>query len=137
MSKIKFKSIYLAYLILATLTFFYIKHVVDRKDVDVRDIKQEVSVPEVKNIDVTLEIDLSGSRQLYKFKLKNTDTVENLLQEARKNNLINYEKTVYLNKVELTDPVSNRNYMVFYNGGDITAHIEEQYLEDSKIYIVR
>lgn len=136
MQKIK-KILIPLYILFLIGSFFYVRSVVKEKSVDV-DQKEEEKVVEVKPVTVFLKYD--GITQ--KMKMKNVETVLDLLETLRDDGKIIFEKTLYTYGIELDHfnrvvAPEGYHWRVFYKDQDITDSMGNVNLEDNSTYEVK
>jgi hypothetical protein len=134
----KKKILIILYLVFITFSFFYVKNVLKEESVGVyqREIKK---VEEEYPVNVTFRYYDNNNVREFKETLKNTDTIDELLQLMRKKNILTYETNKYTYGTEIESinnikPPINYKWVVFTDGNDVTIEIGSRRLEDNKIY---
>lgn len=129
-----FIVVYIALLILGSL---YVKSVLKESPVEEKGAKEEVE--ETYLVNVSLKIINGTVTNMYNAKLKNVDTVKDLLEEIRDHSDFSYEITEYFHKIEI-DTVNKvktptgYKWIVMSNNNDITNDIGNTYLENNAVY---
>ena len=136
----KFAPIF--YVIFLLASFFYVKSVLNNRSIEVatkNDDKKHSEV-EIKAISVNLIVDDNGKKSKYLYKLKNVDTVNDLLALAREDGVLSYDVIGYLNSNELVGPsYANQQYKwkILMDNNDITNTFLSTKLLDNKVYVVQ
>ncbi|MFZ2663944.1 MAG: hypothetical protein WAX66_01100 [Patescibacteria group bacterium] len=129
-----FIFIYIAVLILG---FLYIRSVLKESPLDKKDTKEDIE--DVYLIDINLKVNNGTNINIYNTKLKNVDTVKDLLEEIRDHNNFSYEITEYFHKIDI-DTVnkvktpSGYKWIVTIDDEDITNNIGNTYLKKNATY---
>ena len=129
-----FIVVYIALLILGSL---YVKSVLKESPVEEKEAKEEVE--ETHLVNVSLKVINGTATNMYNAKLKNVDTVKDLLEEIRDHSDFSYEITEYFHKIEI-DTVNKvktptgYKWIVMSNNNDITNDIGNTYLENNAVY---
>lgn len=140
----------IVYLFVLVLTSLYIHSALKTTELEVKELpeKEEVKNVNRKEIDIRILIfdtDKKLTQEVVLPDTDNTDTINEVLEEARKKNLVYYEKVnyVYGSEIEkvlnLTLP-EGYSWKVYFNNEDITHKIDEVSLldkDDQREIIIR
>ncbi len=137
----KKKILIISYLVFLILSFFYIKNVLKEESVGVYQ-KEIKNFEDEYEVSVTFRYYDNNSVREFKETLKNTDTIEELLQLMRKKNVLTYETNKYtygteIESINTRKPADNYKWVIFSDGNDVTLEIGSKRLEDNKIYELR
>jgi len=140
MSKKK-KTLILSYILLAGILFFYVNSVLKRSDLKTYS-KKEVKIK--KTYPVTGILSVQDGVRVTEFtkELKNTDSIEELLRESRKDKEFTYEIIKYTYGAEISsvngiEPKEGFKWAIIKNGEDITLGIGDAPLENNAVYELR
>ena len=136
------KLLTIAYIIILISGFFYVRSILKVDRVDVEDKKSTKAVEEIKPADVTLVVENEGSSKKYETRLRNVDSVSDLLEDLRENQDFTYEKTYYsygnvLDIVNGVRPPEGYRWRLFESDVDITNAFEKNNLKDNNTYYLR
>lgn len=132
-----------AYLIFLLFTVFYVRQVLNTDYVTVEDKKKSEKVEEVKDVDVSLFYEGPAGNRNYKVKMKNIDSVEDLISTLRDEQEFMYEKTVYRDHVIFDEVLGYPALEGYYwavidsSNTDITNEISDTNLGKNKLYTVK
>ncbi len=134
----KKKILIILYLIFITFSFFYIKNVLKEESVGVYQ-KEIKNFEDEYEVSVTFRYYDNSNVREFKETLKNTDTIEELLQLMRKRNILTYETNKYTYGMEIESingikPANSYKWVIFTDGNDVTLEIGSKRLEDNKTY---
>lgn len=134
----KKKILIILYLAFTTFSFFYIKNVLKEESVGVYQ-KEIKKVEEEYPVKVTFRYNDNNNIRDFEETLKNTDTIEELLQLMRKKNILTYETNKYtygteIDSINSRKPANNYKWVIFTDGNDVTLEIGSKRLENNKIY---
>jgi len=135
--KKKTKIFIVVYIVLLILGSLYVKSVLKESPVEEKEAKEEVE--ETHLVNVSLKVINGTATNMYNAKLKNVDTVKDLLEEIRDHSDFSYEITEYFHKIEI-DTVNKvktptgYKWIVMSNNNDITNDIGNTYLENNAVY---
>ncbi len=130
------------YVLSVGLTFWYVRSVLKTGTIDVSAQQEEKKVADVKSVKVSLAVEMPKSTISYDAKLKNTDTVLDLLNTLRDTTNFTYQKTAYIDRVELDFingiyPQGGYKWKIFFNGEDITQKFQDMYLQNKDLYTIK
>ena len=133
------KKLSITYAIILAALGLFIYFSLQKDYVEVKEKESDKQGREERIIDVALNVE---SGDTYKLKMKNTDTVLDLLEEVRDKTDFTFERTAYTygNKVEQVNkkvPLEGEEWAVFKNEEDITKEIGDIYLENDQVYEVK
>lgn len=135
--KKKTKIFIVVYIVLLILGSLYVKSVLKESPVEEEGAKEEVE--ETHLVNISLKVINGTATNMYNAKLKNVDTVKDLLEEIRDHSDFSYEITEYFHKIEI-DTVNKvktptgYKWIVMSNNNDITNDIGNTYLENNAVY---
>lgn len=134
----KKKILIILYLVFITLSFFYIRDVLKEERVSVYQ-KEIKKFEEEYPVNVTFRYHDNNTVREFRETLKNTDTIEELLQLMRKKKILTYETNKYTYGTEIDSindikPASNYKWVVLSDGNDVTLEINSKRLENNKTY---
>ncbi|NMB91992.1 hypothetical protein GYA37_04125 [candidate division WWE3 bacterium] len=135
--KKKTKIFIVVYIVLLILGSLYVKSVLKESPVEEKEAEEEVE--ETHLVNISLKVINGTATNMYNAKLKNVDTVKDLLEEIRDHSDFSYEITEYFHKIEI-DTVNKvktptgYKWIVMSNNNDITNDIGNTYLENNAVY---
>ena len=112
------------YIILITLSFFYIKSVMKKEDVE-EESNTEKSMEDTFKLNAVLNYFDGRDTKQFKETMENTDTVMSFLEELRTHKTLIFEKTDYTYGTEIDSvnnvvPPKGYKWAILQNGEDIT-----------------
>ncbi len=133
------KKLSITYAIILAALGLFIYFSLQKDYVEVKEKESDKQGREERTVDVALNVE---SGDTYKLKMKNTDTVLDLLEEVRDKNDFTFERTAYTygNEIEQVNkkvPLEGEEWAVFKNEEDITKEIGDIYLENDQVYEVK
>lgn len=123
------------YIIGLVVGFMFVQNALNLKSVDVATKEVAKSEPEVKKVNVNLEVKVGDASKSYAYELTDSENVFDLLQRARKAGAIYFESTEYSSGIDL-DFISY-TFSVFLDGNNITNTLDKTNLIDGKTYTLR
>jgi hypothetical protein len=141
MSEKNKKILAILYVVVLTLGFFFVRYTLSIDQVDVI-TKGEVELkPEIKNVNVTLDVNSPTEPNEQKYELTTADSVYDLLQAARKQGAVYFEVIEYSNSFDMRflDKSGTIVYesSVFLDGENISQKLKETKLQDGQLYTLR
>ncbi|HQK41491.1 MAG TPA: hypothetical protein PKV39_00620 [bacterium] len=132
------KIMIVSYILILGILSLYINSVLKKEDMETYEKEKSNSEKEYQT-KVTLRYFNGSDISEFEIKLKNTDTVEDLLQELRSSKKITYEITRYTYGIEIssvngTPPTKGYKWAILFNGNDITPNIGDINLVKNGIY---
>jgi hypothetical protein len=140
MTKLKWYLI-AAYTVFLIGSFFYVKQVLAGGSISV-DTEEKEKGEKTRFVDVTLSIESGKQPTSVKTKLKNTNSVEDMLYELRKDKIVFYEVTTYTYGTEL-DMINHvkapegYKWRLFQDNKDITHSYSQILLENDEKYVLK
>jgi hypothetical protein len=141
MFKQVFKYWYYCYIGFLVISILYINTVLKDTSIKLSSSSQQKVIADIKPAKVTLVVKTLSYNKIYKAKLDNTDTVNDLLDNLWKNQGFYYQKNEYINKIEFenidkTLIPEGYSWHIFENDKDITNDIYYSMLKDKQEYII-
>ena len=132
------KIMIISYILILGILSLYVNSVLKKEDMETYEKEKSNSEKEYQT-KVTLRYFNGSDISEFEIKLKNTDTVEDLLQELRSSKKIVYEITRYTYGIEISSvnripPTKGYKWAIVFNGEDITSNIGNINLVKNGIY---
>ncbi len=130
------------YIVFLVVVAVFIKVNLKNNQVPVTKKEKQEKAAEIKPAKVYLNINDGKSITQYKTLLQNQDTVIELIDAARAENALSYERTAYAYGTEI-DTINGQTapegykWKVFSNNKNITYEVEAINLEDGAVYDIR
>jgi hypothetical protein len=130
------KKLSVIYAILLAALGLFIYFSLQRDYVEVEEKESDKVGREERMVDVVLNVEDGGT---YDLKMKNTDTILDLLEEVRDNTDFSFEKVAYtygteIDQVNKEHPPEGTKWAVFKDNENVTSEIGDIYLENDKNY---
>ncbi|PIS22048.1 hypothetical protein COT50_04040 [candidate division WWE3 bacterium CG08_land_8_20_14_0_20_41_10] len=131
-----------AYLIFLATTILYVKSVLDVDSFKATEKSPEKPTVKVEAVSVKLVTEINGTLTTYEAKMQSNDTVEDLLEELRKNQGLYYEKDLYTYGTEIVsvfdkEAMVGSKWAVLVGDKDITTKIANEYLSKGTSYSLK
>lgn len=117
----------------------FVATVLKTRSVQVLEKQPAEDTIEVKPVKVSLQVREGNATNVYSYTLRNIDTVVDLMDKARDDKKIYFEKTQYTNRITI-DNVNNSKsneasgWRIFINNKDITDQMDSWKLIDNETY---
>ncbi len=120
------------YIIGLIVGFLFVQNTLNLKSVDVVTKEVDKTEPKIKKVRVNLKVETDAVSKSYTYELTDSESVFDLLQLAREDDVIYFETTEYSSRTDLD--FINYNFNIFLDGNDITDIIGETNLVDENTY---
>jgi hypothetical protein len=136
------KPLIISYILFLVFGGFYVRSVLNSDRIEIVPKPPTPKTDKVEPIRVTLNIESYNNRISYAIRMKNVDSVTNLLDEAKKEHGVSYEVTMHTYGSEfdhimgITPPV-NYSWRLFEGEEDITNIINGYRLTRNSIYTLK
>jgi hypothetical protein len=134
--------VYPVYIILLLMGFLFVKQTLSEGDIKVEKKGEKKISIEVKPAVVYMQVQSPYYNQKYRMRLKNTDSVNDFLEELRDKESLYFEKIMYTYGPEIIDVANFKTpdgyrWAVFQGEKDISYDVNDIYLIDETIYYLK
>ncbi len=131
------KKLYIAYIFLFIIGTIFVAKTLNEDIVEVEEKESKKETIEIRNVDVSLVV--PSQNKYYRKKLKNVDSVLDLLELTRREDDFWYEKTAYIYGTEINNinrqlAPEGYHWVIVHAGRDITYEIADYKLKDDTTY---
>jgi hypothetical protein len=131
-----------AYTVFLLSSVLYVNALLRTSTLDVIEEPAEKKVAEIKPVTVKLVVQYNGSDKEYQLKMNSTDTVLDFLNDLRKDGSFIYDKTAYLDRMEIDQvngvtPLVGYKWKIFLSDKDVTQEFQDVFLTDGAVYYLK
>lgn len=134
------KSLYIIFLIWSV---FYIRDILNTQTFSViEESKEKEPAVKIKDVNVKLVVNTHKNNYVYETKIRNVDSVMDLLKDLRKNQDFYFEYDNYHYGIEIINVLNNqappgKRWAVFKNEEDITRSINKTQIKEKGTYEIK